>query len=248
MLGIAICVPVLNERDSVPLLWDRITQALTGRDFTVVFVDDGSKDGTVEWLEAKGTEDPRCVLLRHEKQGSGCQRGAATRSGLEWLVAHTAHGVFVDLDADGSQRPEELLIGVERVESGNHDVVIASKYIQGARVLGRSAFRRLGSLTYNVMLRALLTGKIRDYSNSYRFYNRRAAERLLRFPAIYTTPVYLIEMMAIWLAGGLRIGEFPTLYADRVGGSSKVSLVDPARGFAGAFDVGRRYRSGGYRP
>ena len=244
--GVAICVPVLNERESIGALWGRIAIALEGRDWTVVFVDDGSTDGTLAWLEAKHADDPRCAFLRRTKNGPGCQRGAATRAGLEWLLAHTTHGVFVDLDCDGSQRPEELPAGIERVEQGGRDVVIASKYVQGARVLGRSALRRLGSRTYNVMLRALLVSRIRDYSNSYRFYTRAAAELLLRYPASYTTPVYLIEMMAIWLANGLRIEEFPTLYADRVGGSSKVSLADPLRGFAGAWDVGRRYRRGEY--
>ncbi len=246
--GVAICVPVLNERESVPVLWDRIAAALDGHEWTAVFVDDGSTDGTVAWLEAKAASDPRCALLRHQKRGSGCQRGAATRAGLGWLVANTGHGVFVDLDADGSHRPEELPGGIARIGPDGCDVAIASKYVAGARVLGRSQFRRLGSLTYNAMLRALLVSRIRDYSNSYRFYSRTAAEHLLSFPPTYTTPVYLIEMMAIWLANGMKIEEFPTLYADRVGGASKVSLVDPMRGFAGAFDVCRRFHRGQYRP
>lgn len=246
--GIALCIPVLNEREALGHLLPAIAGELGSRSYTALFVDDGSTDGTVDLLEAAAASDPRVVLLRRQKRGKGCQRGAATRAGLEWLASRTDHELFVDLDADGSQRPCEILPAAERVESGEADVVIASKYVPGSRVLGRPLTRRVGSRVYSGMLRLLMSPRLRDYSNSYRVYGRRAAQALLAREPSSTTPVYLVEMVAIWLAAGLKLVEVPTLYAERVGGETKVTLANAREGFVGAFRVGLRYRRGAYRP
>jgi hypothetical protein len=124
---------------------------------------------------------------------------------------------------------------------------VRAAQVSGHVVWGRPLMRRLGSRIYNAMLRLLMRRGIRDYSNSYRFYNRQAAEVLLRFPATYSTPVYLIEMMAIWLSNGFRVVERPTRYVERRSGASKVTLVDIGRGFAGALRVGLRFRRRGYQ-
>ncbi len=243
--GVGVVIPTLNEADRIDAILDAVANELTTRSFTVCVVDDGSTDGTREKVRAR--KDDRFHLLAGKKAGPGCQRGAASRAGLRWLLDQTEHGVFVDLDADGSQRPAELNEGVELVSGDNCDVAIASKYTQGARVVGRPWSRRLVSRGYNYLLRVLLKPCIRDYSNSYRFYNRRAAELLYQGEPRYTTPVYLIEMMAVWLSHGLRIVEFPTLYDSRAGGASKVSTADFVRCLPEAVKLGWSYRLGRYR-
>ncbi|MBI5625512.1 MAG: glycosyltransferase [Elusimicrobia bacterium] len=242
-----LCVPVLNERDSLPSLLREIADALAGADYTVCVVDDGSTDGSAELVRAAAERDRRVVLLERRTKGSGCLRGAATRAGLEWLLAHTRHRVLVDFDADGSNLPSELEAGIRQVDLLGSDAAIASKYVPGSRVLGRPLGRRLASRAYNLALRLLMEPRIRDYSNSYRFYSRKAADLLLRFPAGYESPVYLVEMLAVWLANGLNVAELPTVYGDRRGGASKVVSLDFLRGLAGALSVGLAYRTGRYR-
>lgn len=245
--GVGVCIPTLDEAGRIDVILDAVTEQLGDRPFTVCVVDDGSRDGTREKVRARGAADPRFHLLEGTKAGPGCQRGAASRAGLRWLLDHTEHEVFVDLDADGSQRPAELPEGVALVASDACDVAIASKYAPGARVVGRPLSRRFVSRSYNLLLRTLLELRIRDYSNSYRFYNRRAAELLYGGAPQFTTPVYLIEMMAVWLSHGLRIVEFPTLYDSRAGGASKVSTADFVRCLPEALKLGWGYRTGRYR-
>jgi len=245
--SVAICIPVLNEHRHIGQVLAEIAQELGHRDHTVCVVDDGSRDGTIDIVRAWETEHKECMLLQRQKQRAGCQRGAASRAGLEWLLANTAHDVFVDLDADGAQPPAELRYGADLVSSGACDVAIASKYADGSKVLGRPLARRIGSRLYSGMLRGLMRGGIRDYSNTFRFYNRRAAQMLLGFAPAYTTPVYMVEMLAIWISNGLRIVEIPTVYEERAAGHSKVTFSDAWPGFAGAFDVARRFRRGAYR-
>ncbi|MBI5883953.1 MAG: glycosyltransferase [Elusimicrobia bacterium] len=242
-----LCVPVLDERDSLATLLDEIAGRLAGGDYTVCVIDDGSTDGTKEFVRGYGARNKRVVLIERKRQGSGCRRGGATRAGLEWLLANTRHRVIVDFDADGSNMASELAGGIRRVACLGADVAIASKYAPGSQVLERPLGRRLGSRAYNLLLRLLMDPAIRDYSNSYRFYSREAAELLLRYPAGYESPVYLVEMLAIWLAHGLKVVELPTVYGSRRGGASKVVPTDFARGLFGALAVGLAYRSGRYR-
>jgi dolichol-phosphate mannosyltransferase len=246
-VSVAICIPILNERRHIERTLSEIDRELHDRPYTVCLVDDGSTDGTIEIVRGWSAQHPGCVLLQRQKRGPGCQRGAASRAGLEWLVAHTDGEVFVDLDADGAQRPAELRPGADLVRSGACDVAIASKYTGGSKVVGRPLTRRIGSRLYGRMLRGLMRPEIRDYSNTFRFYNRRAAEAVLRFTPAYTTPVYMVEMLAIWLANGFRVVEVPTVYEERADGNSKVTFSDAWPGFAGAFDVARRFRRGEYR-
>jgi dolichol-phosphate mannosyltransferase len=246
-IDIGICVPVLNERPAVePLLAD-IARCLEGSRYTILLVDDGSKDGTVEYLEERARQDPRIVLLKHRKTGPGCRRGAASRAGLAWLLEHTSHALFTDVDADGANRPDEILKGADLLASTGADIVIASKYVPGADVTGRPFIRRAGSRAYSAALRTLMQWHVHDYSNSFRIYRRRAAEQLQRFEPMYETPVYLVEMLAVWMSNGLRIVEMPTTYRERSTGASKVVPRDFFIGALGALRVGMAYRTGHYR-
>jgi dolichol-phosphate mannosyltransferase len=245
--GIGLCVPVLDEREAIGPLLDRLAMALEDVPYTVCIVDDGSRDGTRELVEARALEDPRIVLLKRQKTRSGCRRGAASRAGMEWLLAHRSHAFFADVDADGANRPEELPRAMRLAAEREADVVIASKYVPGARVIGRPLTRRAGSRLYNLALRALIGHGIRDFSNSFRIYRRAAAEQLLAHTPLFDTPVYLVEMLAVWLARGARVVEMPTHYQERQSGASKVIVGDALRGVAGAVFVGLAFRAGRFR-
>src|SRR5258708_5323450 len=91
-----------------------------------------------------------------------------------------------------------------------------------------------------------MDGRIRDYSNSFRVYRRAAAEALDRFEPLYESPVYLLEMVAVWLSIGMRIVETPTRYSERSTGASKVVVADFLRGATGALYVALAYRAGRY--
>jgi len=247
-LDIGICIPVLNERDGLSVLLDEIERVLAGARYTVCIVDDGSRDGTRELVEARSKTDGRIVLVRRTKTKPGCRRGGASRAGLGWLLDNTAHRFFSDVDADGANRPCELLSAAAIAEAEGADVVIASKYVPGSVVEGRPLSRRAGSRAYNTMLRALIRPEVRDYSNSYRLYRREAALLLGRYAPTYDTPAYLIEMLAIWLAHDLRVVEMPTEYIERRAGASKVVWGDALRGIPAALHVALRYRTGAFSP
>lgn len=100
---IAVVVPVLNEEESVPILTDRLlrTLAFEPEEFDIVFVDDGSTDGTVDWIRQQATRDQRIKLVRLSRR-FGHQ--IAITAGLDFAEADAV----VILDGDLQDPPEVI--------------------------------------------------------------------------------------------------------------------------------------------
>src|SRR6478735_6772602 len=93
--AVSVVVPVRNEADNVGPLTEEIAAALSGRwTFELVFVNDGSADGTQAALTALKAERPWLRQIRHE---TSCGQSAAVRSG----VASACAPVVATLDGDG---------------------------------------------------------------------------------------------------------------------------------------------------
>jgi dolichol-phosphate mannosyltransferase len=245
--GVFVNLPVLNESENIAGLLDAIGCELQGREYTICVIDDGSRDGTTEIVEAKAAvSGGRIQLVRRQKTARGCQRGAALLHGLRWGLENTPHEVFVEIDGDFSHRPEELQTGIAMIVSGVRDVVIASKYLAGSRTTNRPLGRRLVSAICNVGVRTFVSRVVSDYSNGYRFYSRAAGEIVAGYEIRHGSPIYLTEAMAIWLTHCQRIGEFPTVYIGRNEGLSKVQWVDLLKGAVAVFDVAMRFHVTGF--
>ena len=240
-------IPILNEIDLIDRLLNRVTNALEAYDCIVLIVDDGSTDGTLERVRAVvAGSHGRVALLSRKKGRADCQRGAALLAGLKWGLGAGEFDVFVEMDGDLSHIPEDLPLGIETILSGRCDIAIASKYVDGSITTGRSFGRRAVSVICNVAVRAMIDRRVHDYSNGYRFYNRRAAALIPQYEIRYGSPVYLTEAMAIWLRNGMRVVEIPGHYVGRNEGFSKLRLSDYMKAAVGVVEIGARYRVTGF--
>jgi dolichol-phosphate mannosyltransferase len=238
-------LPVLNEGPHIEPLWNRIREALVPCDYTVCFVDDGSTDGTIGYLLRLSREHPsHAHVIRRRKMVRGSQRGGALFAGLQWALASPDVQFIVEMDGDLSHRPEELTRGLDLVASGVCDVAIASKYLPSSRVTNRPPSRRAVSFLCNQAVRLLLTKKISDYSNGFRFYSRRAGLVIASARIRYGSPIYLSEVIAIWLHDGLRIREFDAVYVGRGEGLSKLRPLDLVKAAVGICEISWRYHTG----
>jgi dolichol-phosphate mannosyltransferase len=147
------------------------------------------------------------------------------------------------MDGDLSHRPEELPTGLDAIAQGA-DIAVASKYLPGSRVIRRPLARRLVSLTCNYAVRTLLTRRLTDYSNGFRFYTRRAAQAIATSHIRYGSPIYLTEVMAIWLHDGFRVSEFASIYVGRGEGVSKLRPLDLVKAAVGACEISWRFHTG----
>jgi dolichol-phosphate mannosyltransferase len=245
--GVFIALPVLNEVQNIEPLLDRIAGALEGEEYLVCVLDDGSRDGTRELLNARYARDPAHlhVLLRTKTQ-HGSQRGGALHVALEWGLEETDCDVFVEIDGDLSHRPEEIPAALSILRRSEADVVISSKFVTGSRVLDRPLGRRLVSQICSMAVHVLLSASIRDYSNGFRFYTRPAAELIRGTQIRYTSPIYLSEVLAIWLRSGLRVVEISTTYVGRNEGLSKLRITDLAKAALAVFEISIRYHLTGF--
>jgi hypothetical protein len=96
----------------------------------------------------------------------------------------------------------------------------------------------------NQAVRTLLTRRLTDYSNGYRFYTRRAAQAIATSHIRYGSPIYLTEVMAIWLHEGFRVAEFASTYVGRGEGVSKLRPLDLVKAAAGACEISWRFHTG----
>jgi dolichol-phosphate mannosyltransferase len=249
LAGVLINLPVLNEIEHIEQLLHDIDANLNYRPYTVCLIDDGSTDGTVEKIRELMNVYPNHLhLIQRVKTVKGCQRGSALYAGLKWGIKNTDHTIFIEMDGDLSHRAVELKTGIHLVEEEGYDVAIASKFMQGGQVLNRPIGRRLVSLLGSFIVRLLLTYRIKDYSNGYRFYSREAAEILTRYKIKYGNPIYLSEVMAIWLKNRMRVMEFASIYLGRNEGLSKVIYKDLVKAFFAIFEIAYRYYFEGFEP
>ena len=246
--SVLVLLPVLNERENIAELLDRIETVLACVPHTICIVDDGSQDGTAEYLENRMQRPAHNLhLIRRVKTARGSQRGSALHVSLLWGLAHTTHDIFVEMDGDLSHRPEELPDGIGRIARGECDVAIASKYVPGSRVTNRPWGRLMVSRAGSFAVGAVITRRVRDYSNGYRFYTRAAAELIAAHQIRYASPIYLTEVMALWLRNSLRFDEFKTTYIGRNEGVSKLRFVDLFKAALAVFEVSFRYHVTGFR-
>lgn len=242
---VCILLPVLNEAGNIEKLICGIRASLPTYDYVICLVDDGSTDGTVESIRTAMCEpNSRLHLIERRKRLLGSERGSALFAAMSWALRETDCRVFVEMDGDLSHRPEELPLGLSLIDSGTADVAIASKFMPESVVTNRTFGRNLVSSVCAFAVRILISSKIKDYSNGYRFYTREAARRVAETRIVYANPIYLSEVMAIWIANGMRIVEFPTRYVGRGEGLSKLRWIDLVKASIAIFEIAVRLRFG----
>jgi dolichol-phosphate mannosyltransferase len=245
--GVFISLPVLNEAANILPLLDQIDRSLAGQSYVVCVVDDGSRDGTIELLRRRESKTPEALhVLYRTKTRRGSQRGGALLTALEWGLDHTTCDVFVEMDGDLSHRPEELMPAIDLARNGAYDVVIASKFVQGSSITNRPVGRRFVSRACSAAVWLFLSRAVKDYSNGFRFYTRKAALILAATQIRYTSPIYLSEALAIWLRSGLRVHEISTTYIGRNEGLSKLRIIDLIKAAPAVFEISFRYHVTGF--
>jgi dolichol-phosphate mannosyltransferase len=212
---VIVIVPTYNERENLPLILDRIFAAVGGVD--VLVVDDGSPDGTGGIADQRAAADSRVhVMHRTAKNGLG----AAYLAGFDWALSR-GYDVIVEMDADGSHAPEQLLRLLGAV--AHADLVIGSRYVPGGSVVNWPASRQLLSRGANLYARLALGSKVHDMTAGYRAY-RADTLRALKLGDV-ASQGYCFQVDLAWrtIRAGLRVAEVPITFTEREIGTSKMS-------------------------
>ncbi len=174
--AVYIVLPAFNEQHGLARLLPRICEVMTplGCDYRILVVDDASTDATAEVASELSSEMPLEVLRHRHNQGLS----GAIETGLTAAMHRAAEGdVIVSMDADDTHTPAHMRRMLQMIDEG-YDVVVASRYQSGSRVVGVSALRRLLPFLARYLFKITLPiPGIRDYTCGYRAYRCSSLSR-----------------------------------------------------------------------
>ena len=212
---VAVLIPTYNERDTLPVVVHRLREVVPAVD--VVVLDDNSPDGTGEVADALAASDPQVrVIHRAGKEGLG----AAYLAGFEWALGQ-GYDAVVEMDADGSHRPEHLPSLLTAAEHA--DAVIGSRWVRGGSVVNWPLHRKALSVGGNLYVKLLLGMPVHDATAGFRVYRADALRAMgLRDVA---SQGYCFQTDLTWRAvrAGLTVVEVPITFVEREVGQSKMS-------------------------
>lgn len=230
---VRVVLPAFNEAESLVRLIPRIVETLSESfwDFDILVVDDGSSDDTVEVTRELQTTYPVRLVCHQGNQGLGAAITTCLVRGAEGLQDDD---IVVAMDADNTHPPQLISRMVPMIREG-HDVVIASRYQAGARVVGLARHRELLSWGARFMMQTLLPIRgCRDYTCGYRAYRVGLLKKAIaKHNGRLTNEAGFASMadLLLMLAGmGAIIGEVPLLLRyDFKRGASKMRIFQTVR-------------------
>jgi len=206
-MKISVVIPVYNEAENLRLLFQAIMEALDGISYEIIFVDDGSKDGSVEILFEIAQEASDMVSVIQFRRNFG--QTAAIAAGIDY----SAGEIIVLLDADLQNDPADIPMLVEKIAEG-YDVV------SGWRVDRKDALitRTIPSRMANWLISTVTGVKLHDYGCTLKAYRREVFEGFRLYGEMHRfIPAYAVSV-------GARITEVPVQHHPRRFGETKYGL------------------------
>lgn len=213
---IAIVVPTFNEVENVPLLIARLGQAMAGRAWEAVFVDDDSTDGTIDALRVASLADPRIRLIHR------LGRRGLSSAVVEGIQSTSAPLIAV-MDAD-LQHDETLLpLMAEQFSDPDLDLVVGSRYMAGGGVGNWSKDRQLVSSVATKLSRLVIRADFSDPMSGFFMVRRRAFDEAAR--RLSTQGYKILLDIVASSPRRLKIKELPFEFGLRAHGESKLDTM-----------------------
>jgi glycosyltransferase involved in cell wall biosynthesis len=207
-LDVTVFLPVYNEEENVPELYERLSKEMSrlGRSYEIIFVDDGSRDGSWQVLERLASGDPSVRVIRFK---ANFGQTAAMRAAIE----HARGRVLVAMDADLQNDPADIPRLLQRLDEG-FDVV------SGWRKNRRDPWwsRELPSRVANWLISAITGVPLNDYGCTLKAYRREVLD-----PEVLSGEMHrFLPALAGWR--GARISEVEVAHHPRTRGVSKYGI------------------------
>jgi dolichol-phosphate mannosyltransferase len=209
-----IFIPTYDERDNVGPMCDQILAL--GLDADLLFMDDGSPDGTGQVLDELAAKHSR-VRVKHRPTKSGI--GSAHFEGISFAYDQ-GYDRLVTLDCDFTHSPSLIPQFLERGETA--DAVVGSRYLEMNSLPGWSLPRRALTSLGHVLTKNML-GISQDATGAFRVYNLATIPRELFGLVRSRGYAFFFESMLVLQRNGLAIAEIPIRLPARTYGSSKMS-------------------------
>ena len=206
--SIAVVLPVYNEEANLQDLHASVSEVMAtlGRDFEIIYVDDGSTDGSFGILRDIASRDQHVKVCRFARN---CGQTAAIAAGIDLARS----GIVCFMDADLQNDPADIPAMLEKLEEG-YDLV------SGWRKDRKDTWltRRLPSLLANALISAVTGVRLHDYGCTLKIYRRDVLKGFRLYGEMHRfIPAYASQM-------GARVVEMPVNHRARTRGTSKYGL------------------------
>ena len=208
-MDLSIVIPVYNEVDSLKLLHQALSDALQNvkRSWEVIYVDDGSRDGSVKLLEEMSAQDPEHIVIVEFRRNFG--QTTAIAAGID----HARGDVITFLDADLQNDPADIPMILEKLDEG-YDVVSGWRKDREDNALTRN----LPSHMANWLISNVTGVHLHDYGCTLKAYRREVITGFKLYGEMHRfIPVYANSV-------GAKILEVPVRHHARKFGASKYGL------------------------
>lgn len=205
---ISVLIPVFNEDENIFPLWQALQPALEalGKPFEVIFVNDGSRDGTEAKLSAVAAGDARVRVINFRRN---LGQTAAMMAGID----HARGAIIVPMDGDLQNDPQDIARLVAKLSDG-YDVVSGWRQARQDNFVRRTFPSRIA----NWLISKVSGVKLRDYGCTLKAYRREVLQGFRLYGEMHRfVPIY-----AHWQGG--RITEIPVAHHPRRFGQSKYGL------------------------
>src|SRR5438105_1379318 len=207
-------IPVLNEVESLAMLHAELsdTAKKSGYDLEIIFVDDGSTDGSWEKIEELATADPRVRGIRFRRNFG---KAAALSAGFE-----AARGdCVVTLDADLQDDPREIPRFLAEIDKG-------LDCISGWKQVRHDPWHKVGpSRVFNWLVSVLTGVKLHDHNCGFKCYRREIFQEVRLYGELHR----FVPVLAA--ARGWKVGEIAINHRPRQFGRSKYGVMRIVKGF-----------------
>jgi len=215
-LNFSLILPCFNE---IPVFETSVSQIISvlkrsGMTFEIIFVDDGSRDGTVDRIKSTCRKYVFCRSIIHPKNMG---RGKTVADGIQNAVGDVVG--YIDIDCEVS--PVYIPECVDLILNKKTDVVVGKRIY---RTTFSSIAREIFSLGYQVLSDYLVGTKKIDTESGYKFFNRK---KILPLLSLCTHPHWFWDTeIIVWsIRKGLNVREVPVLFLRRFDKTSSVSIV-----------------------
>jgi dolichol-phosphate mannosyltransferase len=213
---LSVVVPTFNERDNVTVLYRRLEATLAGIPWEVVFVDDNSPDGTWEVVRGLARQDPRVRCIR--RIGRRGLSGAC----IEGILASSApYAAVIDADLQHDETQLPKMVGL--LQSGEAELVVGSRYIEGGSANSFNKSRAGASQLATEVARRVLKVEIADPMSGFFMIRRDKFEQLA--PQLSTQGFKILLDIVATADGKLRTIEVPFTFGSRQHGESKLDSM-----------------------
>jgi len=207
----AVVVPAHNEAESVASLTNEIASTFIGKSFEIIFVNDGSNDGTADALTTASKSHPELRVITHKHV---CGQSSAIISGVRAASADT----IITLDGDGQNVPADApeLLDLYLRSSGSQKVMVAGHRVDRCDTW----IKRASSRVANGIRLALLDDETPDTGCGLKVFSRQA---FLEMPAFDHMHRFLPALM---VRSGGKVLSAPVKHRPRISGTSKYGVWD----------------------